>query len=318
MKTEPSSHWASFRESGSMLGMRIMLGAYQIGGDYLFRLFLLPPILFYSLFNIRAQRASRQYREIMHAYNSKFPSPKPWHTFKHLWSFAVTLLDKLAVWMEKINRDDVILHNVEIIDQLLSRKQGAVILISHLGNFEICQALSESHPGFRLTALHHTKHTQKFNQFLQRKSRETTVQFMQVTDLGASQAMQLSERLSIGEFVAISADRVALDNNSRTQEKEFLGRIASFPTGPFKLASALQVPVLSIQCIREGKDNRYNIYFNILDDGDHVPRKLRNEKLDQLIDDYVTNLESCCLKAPWQWYNFYPFWPNSTGKTKRV
>ena len=301
-------HWAGVRERGSLLGMQILLGAYQLGGKTLFGIFLFPVVLFYTLLHPVAQRASRQYREKMHAYNPDFPPLRPWHSFKHLWSFATTLLDKLAVWMGNITRADVVLHNGGIIDELLARGQGAVILISHLGNFEICQALSESRPGLQLTVLHHTKHAEKFNLFLNSHSRETTVNFMQVTELGFFQAISMSERLSAGHFYAISADRVAIGNSGRVRRKPFLGQPAAFPTGPFILTLALQAPVLSIQCIRQGKDQRYHIYFEVLSEGGPVPRRLRDARLDQLIDAYVANLEKYCLKAPWQWYNFYPFW----------
>ena len=303
---ESDLHWSGVKEHGSLIGMRILLGAYKLGGSGLFRLFLFPVILFYSVFHSVARESSLDYRRRMHSINPQFPAPAFGHSFRHIWSFANTLLDKLAVWMGKITRDDVIVHSGELIDDLLARGQGAVMLISHLGNFEVCQALSESRPTLQLTVLHHTKHAEKFNQFLDSNSRDTRVEFMQVSELDVGKAMVLSEKISAGHFIAISADRVPIENANRAMCKNFLGHPANFPTGPFVLANTLAAPVLSIQCIKQ--NGVYNIYFELLRDGTKLARKDRQAATDKLLSAYVENLEHYCLKAPWQWYNFYPFW----------
>jgi len=301
-----SAHWANVREKGSVLGMHILLMAYEYGGRWLFRFLLFPVVLFYFFCHPVARRASRQYRQRMQIFNPDFPAPRWWHGIRHFWGFATTLLDKLEVWRERITRADVCIHNGEIIDQLLARGQGAVILISHLGNFEICQALSEDRPNLQLTVLQHTAHAQKFNRILDRHSRETRVELMQVRDLDVGQAIHLSERLSSGQFVAISADRIPVVNAERSFSLPFLGRPTPFPTGPFILASALQAPILIVQCIK--RQGRYHISFEMLREASAVPRRERSQHLERLMSGYVRNLEKHCLMAPWQWYNFYPYW----------
>jgi predicted LPLAT superfamily acyltransferase len=302
-------HWASIKEHGSSLGMDILLKTYALGGRPLFQLCLFPVILFYSLFHPVAGRASRQYRQRMATVNKDFPKTRPWHRFVHLWHFGNTLLDKLSVWMGNISPADVDIHHGHIIDDLLARRQGAIILISHLGNFEICQAFSENRPALQLCVLQHTKNAEKFNRLLKRHNRETRVDFMQVGDLGVAQAMVLSDRLSQGHFIAISADRVPLDNESRTLMHPFLGLPASFPIGPFNLAISLQCPLLSVQCTKQ--QGRYQIDFETLWPGGTVARAERKQVLQQLLSAYVDNLERHCRQAPWQWYNFYPFWKDT-------
>ncbi|MBR9911159.1 MAG: hypothetical protein GYB33_12495 [Gammaproteobacteria bacterium] len=299
-------HWANIGEKGSMLGMWILLQAYRVGGNLLFRICLFPVVLCYLALHPVARQASHQYRHIMHACNPAFPAPRFWHGFTHLWSFANTLLDKFAVWMGRITLRDVDVHNGDIIDDLLARGEGAIIFISHLGNFEVCQALSENRPTLHLTVLQHTINAEKFNHFLKKNARESRVEFMQVTDLNITQAITLSERLSRGEFVAISADRVPIENPDRVLRKSFLGQPAYFPTGPFILARALQVPVVSVQCIK--LKGRYQIHFQRLSSGGSSSKKKRDKLLNELMDKYIANLELHCLKAPWQWYNFFPFW----------
>lgn len=300
------THWAQTRETGSLLGMRFLLFVYRYGGRWLFRLCLLPVICFYMIFRPASYRASQDYLLKMCAAKSDFPTPRPWHSFYHLWHFADSLLDKLGVWMGRITRQDVVLHDGEIIDELLASGQGALILISHLGNFEICQALSETRPNLRLTVLHHTANAVKFNQVLSDYNRGSAVDLVQVSDLDMSIAMQLSEKISAGQFIAIAADRVAINNTQRCARLDFLGHPAPFPVGPFVLATALQAPVLTIHCIRQG--GRYHIYFEYLWHGGAINRRNRQQQIDNLMQGYVQRLQHYCLQAPWQWYNFYPFW----------
>jgi len=298
-------HWAERPETATLRGMRLLVAVYRLGGVWPFRLCLAPVVLCYGLFHRGARQASADYRRRMHRANPAFPPPRPWHFFRHLWEFANALLDKLAVWMGDITRDQVMLHDSRIIDDLLERGQGALILISHLGNFEICQALSETRPGLRLTVLHHTGNAAKFNDVLSRYNRSSQIELLQVTDLDIGTAMRLSGKIADGEFVAIAADRVAI-GNGRSLDRNFLGAPARFPLGPFALAVALEAPVLTIHCIE--RDDHYHIHFETLWQGGAVPRKEREMRRDALADAFVARLEQHCLTAPWQWYNFFPFW----------
>lgn len=300
------SHWAGVQERGSLLGMRLLIAIHRLGGGWLFRLGLAPVVCFYAVFHTPARRASLDYLRRMHRFNPAFPQPRPWHVIRHLWNFAITLYDKLAVWRGEISRSDVTFHRSEIIDELLAAKRGAVMLISHLGNFEICQALSQTRPELRLTVLHHTAHAAKFNRVLGGYNRDSPVELLQVADLDVAAAIGLNERISAGGFIAIAADRVAIGTAAKSLSKDFLGHPAQFPVGPFALALALQAPVLSLHCIKQ--NGRYHIHFDCLWRGGKVARHHRHQRRDALLDAYVDRLETFCLAAPWQWYNFFPFW----------
>ena len=305
------AHWAERPETATLRGIRLLVAMYRLGGVWLFRLCLAPVVLCYALFHRQARLASADYRRRLHRFDPTFPAPRPWHFIYHLWQFANALLDKLAVWMGDITRDQVTLHGSELIDNLLDRKQGAVILISHLGNFEICQALSESRPRLRLTVLQHTLNAAKFNEVLAHHNRHSQVELLQVTDLDIGTAMHLSDKIGAGEFIAIAADRVAI-GNGRSLERDFLGEPAPFPLGPFALAIALEAPVLTIHSLKH--NGRYHIHFKALWQGGTVPRKERTLQRNALADAFVAQLEQHCLSAPWQWYNFFPFWQSAARK----
>ena len=129
---------------------------------------------------------------------------------------------------------------------------------------------------------------------------------MQVADIDVRHAIALSERIDSGEFVAISADRTAINNPHSAVRVPFLGAEASFPRGPLQLATALQAPVIHVCCIELA--GRYHVYFDVLSEGGAVPRKQRQDYQRQLLRNLIASLERHCLQAPWQWYNFFDFW----------
>ena len=40
----------------------------------------------------------------------------------------------------------------------------------------------------------------------------------------------------------------------------------------------------------------------------HLPRKGREEALTALVAEYAARLQYHCLRAPYEWVNFFDFW----------
>lgn len=301
-----TGHWANISERGTTTGMRFLIGMYKIGGPNLFKIFMFPVISVYFLLKRDARHASRDYLNRIEKSCPELPAISWRLSFLHFWQFALCMIDKFAIWMGKITENQIQLHNVEIIDQLVEQNKGAIFAITHLGNFEIMNALAQRHQGIKLTILHHTKHTEKFNRVLKPYIENNAIQFLQVTDLDVSLAMQLSEKVDKGEFVAIAADRIPISNPEATIECDFLGSTAQFPTGIYVLASLLSVAIVMIVCIKE--DENYNIYFETLSESQKIPRSKRNQYIAESSRKFAKRLEFYTKKSPLQWFNFYHFW----------
>jgi predicted LPLAT superfamily acyltransferase len=59
--------------------------------------------------------------------------------------------------------------------------------------------------------------------------------------------------------------------------------------------------------VRTGKA-RYETVALPLFEGGRVPRRERERVARELVEGYVAELERWCLRAPYQWFNFYDFW----------
>ena len=300
------NHWANIAESGSILGMRILLLAYRIGGNFLLKIFLVPVITFFFITKPIARKASFNFLNRAHLKGSNIPKPKWWHSFLHLWQFGLSILDKFAVWLDRIPDQNITISGIELIDELVAQKKGGVIFISHLGNFEICQSLSSKHPGIKLTAFHHSKNSKKFNDLLNQYNEQNQAEILQVTEIDATTAIKVSEKIGRGEFVAIAGDRIPVDNHAGTLCVDFMDKPARLPKGPFALANALKAPVLFLTCLKF--QSTYHVTFELLGKGLSTARKDRTHNIQALANSFAERLEHYALTAPKQWFNFYPFW----------
>ena len=301
-----SKHWVDIAETATVIGIRILIFAYRIGGSPLFKICLFPVICFYFIFRDDSRQASKEYLKRAQKKAPQLPTVTWSLSFRHFWQFALILIDKFAIWTGKISHDKVVMHNYELFERLVQNKRGGIFAISHLGNIEICHALTQSQPGLKLTILHHTKHAEKFNRVLNQYTDNSDVQMIQVTDMDAAIAMQLSERIERGEFIAIAADRASINNPTATVSCEFLGESASFPRGPFILASVLVAPMLLLICIKQ--QGTYHMYFETLSEGNKVARSDREDFILQTAQTFARRLEYYTCKEPLQWFNFYDFW----------
>lgn len=310
----PSTHWAQLTEAGAVSGLRFMFGCFKLGGRPLFRVMLIPVILYFFLFNHRARQASRDWLRRMKECGAVRGGWMPWLGYRHFWQFGIALIDKVAVWKGKIGIKDVVVENGEIIHQLLDERRGAVLVISHLGNFEVCRCLSARHPHMRLTVMVHAKNSRKFNHFFREQIGHCHTDLLQVTEITPATAMLLSERVERGEFVVIAGDRIPVNSPDNSISTRFFGELAPFPAGPFTLAAILRVPLVTVFCTRALQDHgRYHIGFQWLSQAVQVSRRERARHLQSLVEDYARQLEAQCQRYPLQWFNFFDFWHQPTA-----
>jgi predicted LPLAT superfamily acyltransferase len=139
--------------------------------------------------------------------------------------------------------DRVRLHGAEPLIEASRQGRGALLVCAHLGNLDLCRALSLRTPGLRVTVLVHTKHAQAFNDMLAQLDPRSQPEPDAGDGDDAAMAMQLSERIGRGEFVVIAGDRVPVSANPRVALAPFLGRTAAFPIGPYVMAAVLGCPL---------------------------------------------------------------------------
>lgn len=302
-------HWSKIQENSTVFGIKTLLFIYQVFGRAVFNVILFPVMAYYYVSNRSAREASKQYLSYIAPF---LTNEKPLSSFQHFLQFGDMLLDKLLVWMGKIDLSSIEFKTPSVVENISSSKRGALILVSHLGNIEVCNALRQRLAEVKLTILVNTEHAQKFNSLMSQLGSNTHAELVQVNELSPATAMMLSERIDNGELVVIAGDRTP-EQAARVSNVSFLGHNAPLPQGAFILASLLKCPVYLLFCLKQQK--KYEIHVEQFSERLKFSRKTRQQELDICAQKYAQRLEHYCIKAPLQWYNFFSFWHKSTDST---
>ncbi|MEZ8153498.1 glycosyltransferase [Vibrio splendidus] len=305
-------HWSRTQERGTVLGIKLLLAVYTLLGRGVFNLILRGVMRYYHLTGKRARNASEQYLFQLKAYaeQQNIELPAELTSYNHLLSFGHTMLDKLAAWKGDFSVDNLSIHGQEQFESMVANQQGVLILGSHLGNIELCRALGRRHSNIKINALVFTEHAERFNSVMKAVNPQSDLNLIQVTSMGPDTAILLQQKLEQGEWIVIVGDRTSTSKESRSVWAEFLGKEAPFPQGPFMLASVLKAPVFLLFGLRDDSQSKphFNVYFEHFSDKIELPRKTREQSLQQVVQKYADRLEHYTLKAPLQWYNFFNFW----------
>jgi len=309
-ESKQSTHWASTEETGVYWGMRLMVMIHRLLGRSAFRLLLYPTVAYYFITNRRARTASRDYLQHLEDFVPEIGLRNTLLTsFRHFYSFAEGVLDKIIVWLGDYDFSQVRFHGYDEFCKLLDCGAGAMIIGAHIGNMEVCRAMAEKRKTVRLNILVHTQHMEKYNKLLRKVDSRTAMQLIQVTSLNPAMAISLYEKIQQGECLILVGDRIPINSSTRTINISFLGEKAAFSQGPYLLAAMLQCPVYTFCSIR-GDDGHYDIYLDPLEQQVNIPRRnpQRRAAIEYYAQRYVDRLQTYCLKAPLQWFNFFPFW----------
>ena len=315
-----TNHWSLMRERGSLLGLKTLFMLYKYGGRYLAVVILYPVIFYFFVSGKIARKASQKYLNKMSQLGYLSQKPSLWMSYKHFLAMGFAALDKVDVWLGKITMASINHINYSVFERLLLNKKGALIIGSHLGNLEICRALSSDNTSACFNVIVFTEHAQKFNDFINTLHGNVKVNLIEVKEMGPDLAIMLQDKIEQGEYVVIAGDRTSTTVASRVIHSDFLGEQAPFAQGPFILAGILQCPVLMMFCLQENSQSKqgYNLIFEELSPGINWTRKTREIELTKLVNKYAETLEKYCAQYPLQWFNFFDFWQPDNISRKNI
>lgn len=316
--TTPSIHWAKTRERGSLKGLMLMSWLYRHGGRPLFKGVLYFVVAYFFLTGRNARQASADYLQRLYQFTGgTSPKPSLKQNWQHFLNFSQAIIARLDAWHQHGQiTPQVDTQAPDTLKQHLSTGKGIFILVSHMGNIELCRALAE-HKSLRLNILLHSRNAEKINQVVRSIQPDTPIRLIQVDDIDPSTSIDLAQRIEAGEWVIMAADRTPVSGAARTFEIPFLGQPALFPQGPFILASLMRCPVYSMFCLKTGA-HQWQVHWHAIADHLNGPRKTRWSRLQHAGETYVAQLEQACQRQPLQWFNFYDFWarPHSMSPTQ--
>jgi len=293
--------WLDARERGGVFAIRVTVFIATVMGRTFGRFVALFVALYFTITSPAVRRAIRGYYERLGRVAS-FGI-----VYRHMLRFVQCTLDAFFFVSGKIGSFEVTTTGHHHLEALRDRKKGAILIGAHVGSLYAmrAQSVTERLP---LYAVVNTKNARMLNEALEQLDPNGAAHLVELDpDGGLDSMLRVRELLESGAIVAIMGDRAPPSSKDRVVRVPFLGKDASFPAGPFLLASMLKAPVYLTFGLARGSRG-YDLFCEPFADRIELPRKDRDAALRAYVARYAERLEHYVKKAPDNWFNFYDFW----------
>jgi predicted LPLAT superfamily acyltransferase len=261
-------------------------------------------------------RPSRRRSSIL-LYQVIFPGRSPWYSLYCAWrqfhSFAGTYADRIEAYANKDLTTQA--KGREKLIEAGRRGTGGIILISHMGSYEVAvRAFQEL--GLRLLIIMGERESKQ----VARDQRETMMaQGIQIHVATAQDAspfggLDALKFIREGGFVSLAGDLVWTDQRSLAPVT-FFNREMGFPAGPHLLALVSGAPLFTLFTVRV-KKGKYELLLSAPRHVKALSRRERNAAIQKSAQDYAGSLEAMVRRHPFQWYIFEPFFPEVPDEQK--
>lgn len=278
---------------GGLLGYRIFIAVIKIFGLKSAYFLLRFVILYYIFFTPKPTKYSYLYFRKIHKFGW-FKSIRM--VFSNYYWFGQTLIDKIAVMGGLSEKFSYNHDGIHYLNELVSRKTGAILISAHIGNYEMAGHLLDRFNVPVNIVMYDAEH-QRIKDFLAEIYGDRPVNIIGIKENDFSHIFEIKNALDRKEFICLHGDRFVEGN--QTLEADFMGYKAHFPHGPFLLMQKFKVPYSIVFAVKESADH-YHFYAS-------EPKEPLGA-IDDLLKSYIQEVEDKMKKYPAQWFNFYDFW----------
>ena len=294
-----STGWQNRSEAGLSGGLRFTAWvALKLGRPSL--TFILYFIAFYFLLVRKAERqASRKFLERITGSRVSI-----WKVYKHFLTFAQVTADRIYFLVGRSDIVSVRIDGAENIDRYVAQGRGCVMLGSHLGNMEAARDTARKDQAVDIRMVLDRAVSGKLIKRLEAINPNFGHLLIDAGQPAAKLGLTIGDALKQGDSVGFLGDRYR--PGDRTVLCDFMGRPARFPVGPLLIASVLRAPVVIVFSLYV--KGTYEVICEPFSDSFHLPRKGREQALQEHVQRYADRLSFHAERAPYNWFNFYDFW----------
>ena len=285
--------WKAKAERGSAFLIRFIAWLARVAGRPLCRALLYPIVLYFVLTDATTRAASREFLAAATGRRVGWTD-----VFRHIHSFAATLLDRVYMASGDFDRFEVTVEGDPFVREALETGKGCVLLGSHLGSFDLMLLKNQALHKRPVTVLMHIDERSRVRRIAGIDDGK-----LSIIPLGRIDSyLRAYEVLERGGLIVALADR---SESAASLTSDFFGRPAEFPVGPHALAARAGAIVLMGFGLYEG-GKRYRIEF--VEFGAGASPGSRGAALQPVVDRYAALLEQYARRYPKNWFNFYPYW----------
>ncbi len=273
-------------------------------GPWVFILFAWPIATGYFLFSpLKVAVSVRFYRVLFPDKNRLYHI---WCTWRQYHNFTYVFMDRFMIMdSEDITHTS---EGWEHLKEAVENKKGAIILMSHMGNWETAaHLLSGKQYGMRLLLYMGIKAKEKIEKMQKESLSQRGVRIVAVDQDGGSpfDILEGIKFLREGGLVSLTGDRV-WSGNERNVAVKFLNHEVHLPVAPHIFALLSGAPLFIFFSFRRGTKNYHfrisePIYVKAASRAD------RQEAIERSAQKYADNIQQNLRTYPLQWYHFEPF-----------
>lgn len=198
----------------------------------------------------------------------------------------------------------------EYLAEITSGGAGAILLMSHLGNWEIGAAYLAASSSLPSAGLLLYLGEKQGEQIESQQKRDLAGQGVRVIasrrdEVSPFDLLEGVRFLQDGGFVSMTGDRL-WSESQRSVPVTFLGHEARLPEAPFQLALVSGAPLIIFFVIRAGGDSYHCTLFKPLTVA-AASRDARARAIREAAQTYAGILESMVRRHPLEWYHFERF-----------
>jgi predicted LPLAT superfamily acyltransferase len=229
-----------------------------------------------------------------------------WCTFQQYQNFTTIHIDRYL--SNQGQSTEFISEGVESLDAAISNKSGAIILMSHFGNWEIAaRLLMRQRQDLRLLLYMGVKEKEGVEKTQKEELRRAGVTIIGADQDGGSPFAVVDgvRLLREGGLVSMTGD-IIWHAEQRCLSVAFLGGTASLPEAPFVFSMVSGAPIYVFFAFRTGK-NRYQFVLSEPITVRAATRTERNKVIAEAAQRYADLLEEALRTHPLEWYHFDRF-----------
>ena len=193
------------------------------------------------------------------------------------------------------------------LEQALRQKTGAILLMSHMGNWEVAaHLLKQNLPEMNLLLYMGVKYKEQIEGIQKKSLSRKGVRVIAVDQHGGSpfDIVEGIHFINSGGLVSLTGDLI-WRRDQRSVTVDFLGRETLFPEAPYLFALLSGAPIFVFFAFRTGRKT----YHFSLSEPVFVKAPSRAERAAAIrlaAQRYADNLEETVRAYPFQWYHFKP------------
>lgn len=282
----------------------LLVRATKVLGPWFFLLVAKGIATGYFIFSPTRRRISRDFYAVLFPHGRR--NDYLYYAWKQFLNFTHIYLDRFV--QREIRDIAYTIKGRRHVVSALEGKKGGILLMSHMGNWEMAaHLLTKVIPDIKLLLYMGIRDKEEIEKIQKQSIRGDGIQVVGV-DQGSANPFDIMDGIRFlqnGGLVSMAGD-VVWRREQRTISGTFLNHEVRIPEAPFVLSLVSGAPLIVFFAFRtENETYRFSALPPI-----HVVARTRNQRraaIQLAAQQYLGNMEAALRKHPFEWYHFDRF-----------